>query len=231
MSTQLLSQFEAETPKFIQFSQLTERSQSQLQGRRFFAAYVNTEFNQYGGVHRQTLLIAETEMHARRYEREFPMYQLVVGIPSQINPAVQPQALKAEKIGPAFNSIQKPAHKEPIVNNPDGSILLTPKFKIGETVLVVAGVSWAKIEGYMIYKGEILYLTDSGELKASEAKSQLELDFCPKCCEQAVLDDHCHDCGADASDEPAWSGNDAVMPHPSMSVYERNHHTFPDWRK
>lgn len=233
MSTQLLSQFEAETPKFIQFSQLTGRSQAQLENKRFFAAYVLIEYNQFGGVKREILLVADSETQAQKYEREFPAYQLIVGIPRAINSSVQPQALKSEKVGPAFNStsIQKPAHKEPITTNPDGSITLRPKFQIGETVLVVAGVSWAKIQGYMIYKGEILYLTDSGELKASEAKSQLELEFCPACGEQAVLDDHCHDCGADAQDEPAWSGNDAVMPHPSMSIYERNHHTFPDWRK
>ena len=231
MSTQLLSRFEAETPKFIQFSQLTGRSQAQLENKRFFAAYVLIEYNQFGGVKKEILLIADSEIQAQKYEREFPAYQLIVGIPRAINSLAQLQALKSEKVGPAFNSIQKPAHSQPITTNPDGSILLRPKFQIGETVLVVAGVSWAKIEGYMIYKGEILYLTDSGELRADEAKAQIELEFCPKCGEQAVLDDHCHDCGADAQDEPAWSGNDAVMPHPSMSIYERNHHTFPDWRK
>lgn len=234
MSTQF-SQFEAETPKFIQFSQLTGRSQAQLENKRFFAAYVLIEYNQFGGTRKEILLIADSEIQAQKYEREFPAYRLIVGIPRFVNAPAELQAIKSEKIGPAFNSnsnsIQKPAHKEPIVNNPDGSITLNPKFQIGETVLVVAGVSWAKIQGYMIYKGEILYLTDSGELRADEAKAQIELEFCPKCGEQSVLDDHCHDCGADAQDEPAWSGNDAVMPHPSMSVYERNHHSFPDWRK
>lgn len=237
MSTQLLSRFEAETPKFIQFSQLTGRSQAQLENKRFFAAYVLIEYNQFGGVKKEILLIADSEIQAQKYEREFPAYQLIVGIPRAINSPAQLQALKSEKVGPAFNSIQKPAHLDSDYSSvaADNSFTVTPKFAINERVLVLKKWFLIEIKNYTFEvigdpkkTGLTLLYVDSDGDKYYEDELRSNLDECRMCEELTVYKNECVVCG--------WENHPGQMPeeqipHPSMSAAERNGHFGPAWRK
>ncbi len=139
------------------------------------------------------------------------------------------QLLSLAKVGPAFNSIQKPARIDSdfIPVAADNSFSVTPKFAIHQRVLSIEDWAVIEIKNYTFEitgdpkkHGLTLLYVDSDGDTFYEDQLRSNLDECPGCGNLAVYKNECVVC--------VWP--EEQMPDPSMSAYERNDHTGLGWK-